>query len=143
MACDTNAAAESAAAAPIVILVVEDSLVLRMSVAHYLRGTGYTVVESSNAPDALAVLASGIHIDLVFTDVQMPGDIDGVGLAERLAVKLPSLPVILTSGDPDLNVAIAGNAPRRFVRKPYELEALALHISGFVGKPRSSTGGLI
>src|ERR1700735_2457686 len=99
MPCDASAA-EPVTAAPIVILVVEDSGVLRMSVAHYLRGTGYTVIESSHAQDALVCIATGIHIALVFTDIQMSGDMDGIGLAQRLAVEQPTLPVILTSGDP-------------------------------------------
>jgi CheY-like chemotaxis protein len=142
MPCDAYAAAEPVTAAPIVILVVEDSVVLRMSVAHYLRGTGYTVIEAGNAQDALGVLATGIHIDLVFTDIQMPGDMDGIALAEQLARDQPTLPVILTSGDPALNVTLPRSVPRRFVRKPYELEALELHIAEFIGRPGPAGAGL-
>jgi CheY-like chemotaxis protein len=108
-------------AAPLRLLVVEDSVILRMSVAHYLRGIGYSVIESGNAQDAINVISSGIQIDLVFTDVDMPGDMDGKGLADLLAVEHPDLPVIVTSGDTTVSTEPAVGAVRRFLRKPYDL----------------------
>ncbi|HTC43726.1 MAG TPA: response regulator [Steroidobacteraceae bacterium] len=115
-------------AAPIRVLIVEDSVVLRMSVAHYLRGIGYSVIESGNAQDALDVIASGIQIDLVFTDIDMPGDMDGQGLADLLAVEHPDLPVILTSGDRIVTAEPASGAVRRFLQKPYDLLVLQAHV---------------
>jgi CheY-like chemotaxis protein len=120
---------EGETAAPIRVLIVEDSVVLRMSVAHYLRGVGYCVIESGNAQDAINVVASGVQIDLVFTDVDMPGDMDGKGLADLLAVEHPDLPVILTSGDATVSTVDATGAIRRFLPKPYDLIDLQNHIA--------------
>lgn len=122
-------------AAPIIVLLVEDVVALRMSTAHYLRKVGFTVIEAGNSADALGVVASGIRIDLVFTDVQMPGDLDGRGLAKQLAVDVPELPVIITSGESWGSVDAAGDAMRAFVRKPYELEDIERQIIEFVGAP--------
>lgn len=110
-------------APPAVILVVEDTEELRSCVAEYFRIVGFDVVATQNAGDALAAIDSGIHVDLVFTDINMPGAMDGVGLARWLSVNRPLLPIILTSGEarPELE----RSAPQyRFVRKPYSLDAL-------------------
>jgi CheY-like chemotaxis protein len=106
-----------------VILVVEDTEELRTSVAEYFRIAGFDVVATENAGDALAAIDSGIHVDLVFTDINMPGAMDGVGLARWLSVNRPFLPIILTSGEARPELARA--APHyRFLRKPYSLDAL-------------------
>jgi two-component system, response regulator PdtaR len=115
--------------APLRLLVVEDSVILRMSVAHYFRGLGYSVIESGNAQDAINVITSGVQIDLVFTDVDMPGDMDGKGLADLLAVEHPDLPVILTSGDTTVSTEAAVGTVRRFLRKPYDLVDLQHHVA--------------
>jgi DNA-binding NtrC family response regulator len=106
-----------------VILVVEDTEELRSSVAEYFRVVGFDVVATENAGDALAAIDSGIHVDLVFTDINMPGAIDGMGLARWLSMNRPLLPIILTSGEPRPD--LERYAPQyRFVRKPYALDAL-------------------
>jgi DNA-binding NtrC family response regulator len=106
-----------------VILLVEDTEELRSSVAEYFRIVGFDVVATENARDALAALDSGVHVDLVFTDVNMPGAMDGVGLARWLAVNRPFMPIILTSGEPPPE--LERSAPHyRFVRKPYSLDAV-------------------
>jgi DNA-binding NtrC family response regulator len=110
-------------AVPAVILVVEDTEELRSSVAEYFRIVGFEVVTTENARDALAAIDSGIHVDLVFSDINMPGAMDGLGLAHWLSVNRPLLPIILTSGEP--RPELARSAPHyRFVRKPYSLDAL-------------------
>jgi two-component system, response regulator PdtaR len=128
MVCEPTMEPERDIAAPIRVLIVEDSVVLRMSVAHYLRGVGFSVIESGNAQDAISVVASGVQIDLVFTDFDMPGDMDGKELADLLAVDQPDLPVILTSGDTTVSAEHASGALRRFVRKPYDLADLQRHV---------------
>src|SRR5665213_3109875 len=108
-------------ASPAVILIVEDTEDLRCSVAEYLRIAGFDVIEAENAPDAIATIDAGIHIDLVFTDINMPGAIDGAGLAHWLSDNRPLLPIILTSGEscPELE---RSTPHRRFMRKPYSLD---------------------
>jgi DNA-binding NtrC family response regulator len=106
-----------------VILMVDDSSDLRSAVATYLRLSGFTVFEASNARDALTTINTGLHLALVCTDVNMPGSMDGQALALWLADYQPGLPVILTSGESPLT-SILSTPGRKFIRKPYELGAL-------------------
>jgi CheY-like chemotaxis protein len=79
------------------ILVVEDEVLLRIPVCDVLRESGLTVLEAGNADDALDWLRTDRDIQLVFTDVRMPGTMDGLGLARRLRKEFPDVKVILTS----------------------------------------------
>lgn len=109
---------------PIYVLVVEDEPLLRSLLADELRDAGLNVVEAANADEALAYVHVNRNIDLVFSDIQMPGSLNGIGLAASLRATDPALPVILTSGNvvpdtvPDLSA---------FIPKPYRLaEAVSL-----------------
>lgn len=97
------------------ILVVEDEVLTRLALAEDLRDAGYAVVEASNADDALAYLQTGRQVDLILSDIRMPGSIDGLQLARRLRIERPSLPVILSSAG-----GSAGITP--FLAKPYRME---------------------
>jgi PAS domain S-box-containing protein len=108
------------------VLVVEDDEAVAALVLDMVGHLGHVAVRATSAADALAKLASGLETDLVFTDVLMPGGMDGLDLARRLAELRPELPVLLTSG--------YGGAPARvaelglglpLLRKPYGLTALA------------------
>ncbi|MES2728690.1 MAG: response regulator [Pseudomonadota bacterium] len=79
------------------ILVVEDEILVRTAIAKYLRDCGYRVVETASADEALHVIQNqNIQIDIVFSDVQMPGTMDGFGLAQWIRQHRPDLEVILT-----------------------------------------------
>ena len=65
------------------ILLVEDQTLVRLALAHHLGECGYAVLEAENADEALVLLGRHPEIDVVFTDVQMPGSMDGLGLAEH------------------------------------------------------------
>jgi CheY-like chemotaxis protein len=80
------------------ILIVEPDILVRMVIADYLRDCGYRVVEGVNAGDALAVLEAGTKIDVILTEVQLAGSIDGFGLARQIRANHPDIDVILTSG---------------------------------------------
>jgi len=80
------------------IIVVEDEVLIRLEIADYLRDCGYHVIEASNADEALKVLRSDTAVDLVFSDIQMPGAMDGFGLARWIREHHPGTKVILTSG---------------------------------------------
>lgn len=110
------------------ILVVEDTFILRYSLSGWLRHAGYNVVEAASADEAIILLSSPVGIDLVITDVEMPGRLDGYGLVEYISRAFTKLPVIIVSG----------NAPRRqadkrsvfrFFRKPYDLDELLTFIT--------------
>lgn len=114
-----------------VVLVVEDEILIRIAIADYLRDVGYSVIESANAQDAIEVVASRVPVDLVFTDINMPGEMDGQSLANWLLAHRPELPVILTSG--------ASKPPggstnrRRFIAKPYLAGSVEQHIRELLG----------
>src|SRR5919198_3220402 len=80
------------------ILIVAYEVLIRFDVADYLRTCGYRVIEAGNASEAVAVLQSGCRIDLVFSDVQLPGSMDGFALARWVRTHQPEVKVILTSG---------------------------------------------
>jgi CheY-like chemotaxis protein len=81
------------------VLVVEEDVLIRMVIADYLRECGYRVYEAVNAGEALAMLESPeVSIDIVFSDVLTPGDMDGFGLAHWVRANKPGVQVVLTSG---------------------------------------------
>lgn len=80
------------------ILVVDDSIATRFTLATGLRLGGYEVLEAASADEAAILLTSTIHIDLVITDIQMPGDMDGHDLVVYIQKIFPDLPVIVSSG---------------------------------------------
>ncbi len=84
---------------PQTVLVVEDEVLVRMVIADYLRECGYHVVEAGSAGEAIIVLQSPEPVDVVFSDVQMPGEMDGFGLARWVRQNRPDLKMLLTSGN--------------------------------------------
>jgi len=107
------------------VLVVEDEILIRMVIADGLREAGWTVIEATNADDALAVLRSGAQVRIVLSDVRMPGSIDGVGLARFVQSELPDIKIILASGHLPRLDAIAHDG---FFPKPYDIERVVAHI---------------
>jgi CheY-like chemotaxis protein len=106
------------------VLLVEDHFITRWSAAEYLRRVGFRVVEAVNVVEAMGVVNCGTQIDLVFSDVRLPGDDDGYGLARWLAQHRPDLPVVLTSSAARNAATPPDTDLRRFVSKPYELAAI-------------------
>jgi PleD family two-component response regulator len=74
------------------ILVVEDEVLIRCLICDDLREAGFVVVEAENADEASSYLASGAPVDLIFSDVHMPGSMDGLDLARRIRNERPCLP---------------------------------------------------
>jgi len=109
--------------APAAVLVVEDDINVRMVVSEYLRGSNYTVIEAISGDEAVAILASGAHVDIVFTDFRLPGALTGEMLAEWIGQEFPLIPVLLTSGEAR-TLRGAGGKERRFIAKPYDLAAV-------------------
>jgi CheY-like chemotaxis protein len=102
------------------VLVVEDELMVRMPIAEYLRDCGYNVLEAGNASEAIATVDAEGPVNLVFSDIRMPGQMDGVALAEWFQAHYPSVPVLLTSGYNGGRAVSALSATRnRFIEKPY------------------------
>jgi CheY-like chemotaxis protein len=105
------------------ILVVEDDVLIRLMVADRLRDGHFAVLEASSADEAVILLQSQIPVHLVFTDVRMPGSMDGIALARLVRETRPELKLIVTSG----NVASEHSADA-FFRKPYDVEKIVKRI---------------
>lgn len=84
------------------VLVVDDEAMIRAVLSEILAASGYLVVQAENADRAVEMLDSAQACDLVITDIQMPGSLDGIGLADRMAQQLPGIPVLIMTGRPDL-----------------------------------------
>jgi DNA-binding response OmpR family regulator len=82
---------------PSTIFVVEPEILVRMVIAAYLRGCGFTVIEGVAAEDVVAVLDAGRQIDIIFADAKLPGDLDGFGLAHWVRKHHPGVDMLLTS----------------------------------------------
>ncbi|MFC3579281.1 response regulator [Sphingomonas hylomeconis] len=125
MAVNNKSAAEQRAR---VILVVEDEWIIRMTVVDALRDEGWNVVEAADGVEALEFLQSGAIVDMIFTDVRMPGEVDGMALLAFAQRTVPHVPVIVTSGDFDPGSAMGAGATA-FLVKPYPLGTLAALVS--------------
>jgi CheY-like chemotaxis protein len=110
-----------------VILVVEDDLLLRMDAADIIRDAGFDVLEASNADEAIIILESRNDISVMFTDIQMPGSMDGLKLARAVRGRWPPIKIVTTSGQ---CVVQAADLPEggRFLPKPYS----AMQVSGLL-----------
>jgi signal transduction histidine kinase/ActR/RegA family two-component response regulator len=106
------------------VLLVEDSDEVAALVKEMILELGYQVTRVASARAALGALANDRRIDLVFSDIMMPGDMDGLHLAREIKKRRPDLPVILTSGHAEPSLAEARTAGLRVLPKPYTLEQL-------------------
>ena len=107
------------------ILLVEDDDEVASLVNEMLRELGYQVTRASSAEAALGALADARTIDILFSDIMMPGRMNGLDLAREVQRRRPGLPVLLTSGYADAAVRDAGREGIRVLRKPYDLHTLA------------------
>jgi CheY-like chemotaxis protein len=119
-----------------VILVVEDDFLVRLAIADHLRDARYAVIEAANAAEAVEVFASGKLVDVVFTDVQMPGAMNGLMLMLWVYQHHPQVQVLVTSGKGDAALSSGLVAVDAFFPKPYRLEAVAARIGTLVESAR-------
>jgi CheY-like chemotaxis protein len=104
------------------VLVVDDSADVADVTSSLFEHLGYETIYRDSAEAALRLLEAGAKIDLVFSDIVMPGTIDGVGLAREIRSRYPNLPIALTTGYSDAEKAAPSNL--RILRKPFDTEAL-------------------
>ena len=117
------------------VLVVEDSRDVADVTSSLLEQLGFRVVRAENASEALRHLQQGIQVDLVFSDIVMPGAIDGLGLAQACRERFPDIPILLTSGYSDAAGAAEGHYD--ILHKPFELSALEHAIEMAIGSQRA------
>jgi CheY-like chemotaxis protein len=101
-----------------VVLVVEDDVLMRLSAAEMIHAAGFDAIVAANADEAIGILASRNDVAVIFTDIQMPGSMDGVKLAHAVRGRWPPIKIITTSGDAAIDLAALPEGGR-FLRKPY------------------------
>lgn len=116
------------------VLIVEDEVFVRMIGADALEEAGYRVVEAGTADEALEVLERGQDIRILFTDIRMPGSMDGLRLAEVVHERWPRIGILVTSGDMrPSNEAIPDDG--RFLAKPYRFATLSRELHSLLETP--------
>jgi two-component sensor histidine kinase/DNA-binding NarL/FixJ family response regulator len=114
------------------VLVVEDEMLLRMRAVDIVEDAGFCPVEAVNADEAISILESRSDISVLFTDIQMPGSMDGLKLAHAVHDRWPSIKIILVSGQ--VNPSDAERpADSRFFGKPLSVEKMIIELQAMVG----------
>jgi CheY-like chemotaxis protein len=110
------------------VLIVEDEMIVRLIGGDTLTDAGYEVVEAANADEALEILDKHGDVEVLFTDIRMPGSMNGLELARVVHERWPAMKILITSGDtfPPRN-AIADDG--RFLAKPYSTEGLRREVA--------------
>ena len=107
-----------------VVLIVEDEWLLRMNAVDVIKSAGFAVVEAENADEAIEILELRRDITVLFTDIQMPGSMDGLKLARAVRGRWPPIKIVATSGLVDVGEKDLPEGGR-FLAKPYRSEELA------------------
>jgi len=116
---------------PVYVLVVEDDFLNRLHAVNLVEDAGYIAVEASNADEAITILETRKDIRIVFTDIDMPGSMDGLKLAHAIRERWPPIELILTSGHFDIR---DDEIPERgrFFPKPYRDQEIISALQHFV-----------
>jgi two-component sensor histidine kinase/ActR/RegA family two-component response regulator len=115
------------------VLIVEDEMLLRMRTVDIVEDAGFTPLEAVNADDALALLESRSDIELLFTDIQMPGTMNGLKLAHAVHERWPLIKIILVSGQVTPNEEDRP-ANSRFFGKPVEVQQMIAQLQDMIGQ---------
>jgi CheY-like chemotaxis protein len=107
-----------------VVLVVEDDPIIRMGAIDLVLSAGYEALEARDADEAIRILEQRSDVDLVFTDVQMPGTMDGIKLSHYIRDRWPPVKLIVASGNAILEESSLP-ADSRFFSKPYDDHSIA------------------
>lgn len=119
------------------VMVVDDDPGIRAIVCAHLEECGFIAVSADSGDQARAKIKAGIHADIVFSDVRMPGELDGFGLARWLMENHPSIPIILASGDVGKKNALHELCGAEMVAKPYDFDVVARRIRGAIRLSKS------
>jgi len=118
-----------------VVLVVDDEPVIRLTLAVHLEENGFKVLEAGCAADAIAILEEpGSIVKLVFSDVRMPGEMDGISLSRWIFESRPNIAVILATGDLGKTTAMEDLCGAEAMGKPFNIEAATNKIRNAIRK---------
>jgi two-component system, response regulator PdtaR len=121
---------------PPVILVVEDEPLLRMLAVEVVEEAGFIAIEARDADEAVMLLESRSDIALLFTDINMPGSMDGLKLAHAVRNRWPPIKILVVSGEQQLQSSdLPSNSS--FVGKPYQSSSLVQELRSLVGSSRA------
>lgn len=104
-----------------VVLLVEDEIFVRMDIADQLTGFGLTVLEAGTASEAIQLLDANPGVEVLFTDIDMPGTMDGLMLAAAVRDRWPPIKIIVTSGHREVTQDDLPDKSR-FLQKPYTID---------------------
>jgi CheY-like chemotaxis protein len=128
-----------------VVLIVEDEFLIRMDAIDMVRAAGFDVLEASNADEAIAILEDRLDVTVVFTDIQMPGSMDGLKLAAAIRGRWPPIKIVATSGMAEVSREELPSGSR-FIPKPYSprevvaaLRELTSHTSTEAAMPKPNS----
>jgi two-component system, response regulator PdtaR len=118
---------------PPLILLVEDEAVVRLVAAQGLEDAGFEVIEAATAQEALEILAVRSDVGVLFTDVNMPGRLNGMDLAELVQQHWPAIKIVVTSA---LNLDRTMPGDGRFITKPYSLTEMTRVVTEISASPK-------
>ncbi len=119
------------APAPWKILVVEDEVLIRLMIADVLMQAGFQVIQAASADEALKVLHSSVEIDVIVTDVRMPGSLNGLELASRVRTNWPALKIVIVSGE--CPAALTGVSADALIGKPFHPRDVVNRVKQLLG----------
>jgi CheY-like chemotaxis protein len=114
------------------VLIVEDDLLVRMAGVDVLEAAGFRVIDATSADEAIAILESVDEVELLFTDVDMPGSMNGLELAALVHERWPNVRLLITSGHHEMTDAQLPD-DGRFVPKPYSSITIVNQIADLLG----------
>jgi DNA-binding response OmpR family regulator len=120
-----------------VIIVLEPDILVRMTIADFLRNCGYKVIEGAVSEDLWTVMRSGSRLDVVFTEVRLANEADGFELARRIRRDHPGIDVILTSSVPDAAEKSKDLCEEGPMKKPYHSNEVANRIKLLLERRRT------
>jgi CheY-like chemotaxis protein len=116
------------------VLIVEDEFLIRLTLAEVLSDEGYTVIEAETADEAVKLLQAGPPIDVLLTDIQLPGQLDGKALVRHVRETQPDLPVIFMTGRPDTMDGRSPDSKEIYVAKPYLPSEICAAVRRMLGR---------
>jgi CheY-like chemotaxis protein len=115
-----------------VVLIVEDEFLLRMDAVDMIAAAGFEVLEAGNSDEAIEILEARRDISLIFTDIQVPGSMDGLKLARAVRGRWPPIKIVATSGHVDIGEADLPEGGR-FLAKPYSAKQVTGVLRELIG----------
>lgn len=116
---------------PYAVLIVEDEAILRLHAVDLVEEAGFTAIEAKNADEAIAILESRSDVMLLFTDVHMPGSMDGLRLAHAVRDRWPPIKIVVVSGQLKLDQNQLP-ADSRFFDKPFQADKIIAELRAMI-----------